>query len=261
MPVGRDVFHWKMSAAPHKESVDSLRIEIIHAYQNQLPVPISLIFALLPLDTDQADEAQARGNFEFDGDLFRNEAANPLWIEFRDPVLKTFNMTIPEIWGGTIQLVGEKLTIRFDPAIEWEIPRLTELGVDRTAFQIFESIEADPQVSITILRDKGSPSKETWIEARLDPSVPFRLEADSSVSSIVTFDTAEECSHGDPEEPNWYVYRRRDQLCIVHYGTIAIGGQLQYQYRFGPAKKSECERWRNRECNPTCPDQPLPNPN
>src|SRR6476619_3994012 len=104
MPDILDVFHWKMNATEHKRSVDSLRLDIIEAYENHIPLPISLILQLLPLQTEQGGDAAARGDITFEGNVWTNEADDDLWMEFQDPVMQTFSATIPRIWTGSLDL-------------------------------------------------------------------------------------------------------------------------------------------------------------
>lgn len=259
-----DVFSWYMSAAPHRASVEAVRNEIVDSHAASRPLPVGLILDLLPLKTDQGAEIAARGMFEWDGDQFSNQAAEDLFVEFEDPVLKTFSITIPAEWSGTLSLSGDELTLTFEAPLTITIPELANQGVNRSALQNVSLIRLDPSASNTRFVDALEVTRITWIVASLDPAVSFMsaaaLESFTSGEDEVTettrslryyrmFSTSNNCGEGDPDNPNWYVYERNGGMCVVHYGEIIYGGELAYRYRFGPATKDKCDRYAQDHCD------------
>lgn len=248
-----DVFVWPMSAEANKGAVDMLRDEIISAHQAQpqRPVPISLVFALLPVTAEDTQPAIARGNFIFNGDRWENRANDPLEVAFNDPVLKEYSITFPAVFAGTIEVVGPRVKLVFEPPIEIEIPRLAELGVDRSKFQQLVSVDTSPEQSLSILKEASGEQRETWIQVRLARNSALAPGAFLEVSGVrlMDFSSGGNPCGGDPNDPNWYVYERNtDHLCFVHYGTVIEGGQLAYTYRFGPATYDACNSWSNTHC-------------
>lgn len=244
-----DVFHWKMSAAAHKSAVDSLRGDIIHSHANGTPLPIQLIADLLPLESDQLEEAAKRGNFKWTGSKFSNEAPDELWMELEDPVMQTFTATIPAVWSGEVKVAGKELTIRFDTPIELEIPRLATLGVGRSQFQSLTSIVIDSELSLSVFEEVNAPTRQTWVEAKLSAGSNDMQFDQAELEVYAKFEPGDGCGFGDPEDPNWYVYSRvRDGICVVHYGTIIAGGSIAYEYRYGPGTKAQADAYFNQHC-------------
>lgn len=250
--MAEDIFIWPMSAETSKPSVDMLREEIIaaHQAQPQKPVPISLLFAFLPVESDEKDAAIARGNFVFSGDRWENRADEPLEVVFSDPVMKEYTIEFPAIFAGSVEVTGDKVNIVLDPPLAMEVPRLAELGVDRSKFQKLIRIDAAPDQSLTILREADGAKRETWIQVRLIADAGVAAKAFLEVSGVQLMASSGDDSCGkDKDDPNWYVYQRRsDHLCFTHHGTIITGGQVAYDKRYGPATYDACIEWENKYC-------------
>ena len=246
--MNRDVFRWQMTAYQDKPSVDSLRLDIIEAYTKQQAFPVELILALLPLQTAQTADAAARGSFTFSGSKFANVVDDETWIEFEDPVLKTFSATVPAEWTGSVTVTGNDLRVEFDRPIELDIPRLAELGVDRSRFQQYQAAEVSPSLAISYLRESIGEGRETWVEVELEPTALVTRSAALEIQSSSVFRASNNCDTSNPNDPNWYVYQRQGGLCIVHHGTIVVGGQVAYVYKFGPATQAQCSAWADANC-------------
>jgi hypothetical protein len=257
-----DIYQWKMSARPHKDSIIALKKEIADAHSSQAQFPISLIVDLLPLQTNQSEEMISRGNFTITQDDFLNEADDELWMEFYDPVIEDFFATIPAFWKGTLKNENNIITILFDEPLELELPKVTQLGVDRSAYQLLKSIQVSTVASISKFIDSNDEDKETWILAEFGDSeevdlATFDLHAVGKdtesfgarmVNPLVAFADGENESNcgSDPNEPVWYVYKR-GQLCIVHHGTMY--GSNGYTVVYGPDTKAACDNWVNNNCD------------
>ncbi|MEW8047658.1 MAG: hypothetical protein AB2805_14295 [Candidatus Thiodiazotropha sp.] len=253
--MSTEIFKWRMSAEIHKESVDLLRDEIIEAHSKKEPLPISIIFALLPLDSANAQEISDRGDFIITNDSFENIYHSETLGEFRDPVLKDFFIRIPEVMSGTITVTGTDIDIIFTPPMEMEISRLSELGVDRSKFQLVKGIHLTVGLSTTYMQENNALGRETWIEAVLIPGTVSELNdvqiasQEVSITGVASSMDAS-CQSSDPDEPNWYVYQRGTSgYCFTRYGRIAMGGQLAYTYRFGPATKEQCYEYQRLHCD------------
>ena len=254
----QNVYHWRMSAADHRASVLSLVYEIKQAHASQHPMPVSLISDLLPLQSNDLDLINARGEFEFSGDEFTNSVDDELWVEFYDPVLEEFSTTLPQEWKGRLEVTDTSLSIIFFEPLEIEMPRLSTLGVDRSSFQNITSIHVTEDASLTRMYDGVDPNKETWIQAELStssekdildefgfPHLTDETEEywESRVNPLVNKMAKEKSKKcADPDEPNWYLYRRNtDGICLVHQGRIVQNAHL-YQQIDGPATKADIER-------------------
>ncbi len=253
-----------MSAKPHRDSILALTQEIAEAHKNQTSFPISLITDLLPLQTDQAVEVGARGTFTFNQDEFINEADSELWIEFYDPVMEEFSTTLPAIWKGHLKNENSVLTIIFDEPLELEIPRITSLGIDRSAYQLLESIQVSSVASISKLKDANDEEKEIWIQADIEDNLesgielfPLHKVGDSTetfgermMNPIIALTKDENSSSCGPDanDPEWYVYKR-SQLCITHHGIMY--GSNGYTKEYGPSTKADCDNWINNNCDDT----------
>jgi hypothetical protein len=256
MPDTTDIFHWKMSAADHRSAVNELRRLILEARAQQSPLPIEAIVKLLPLTSNQLDEAAARGDITFNGDTWINEADDDLWMEFEDNVLQTFSVTIPRVWTGRLQVDGETITIFFEVEdreldLELEIPRLAEMGVSRSSFQKAISIFVDQEVSLTILRECGDTGRDTWIEAQLQDEVVREFQVPSEVTNYSTFDSVEIVCPWEEQEREWYVYRRdydQPSWCVVHKGEYNTGGVIAYRLVAGPMTKAEADAYERDNC-------------
>jgi len=170
-------------------------------------------------------------------------------MEFDDPVLQTFNVTLPKVWQGSLSILGSELNVDFNPLLELEIPRLAQLGVGRSSFQKLASIRVNTQVSVTVLKESGAGFRETWIEAVLMDGQRIAITAGEKVQKYTAFDSSSSCPPNDQNNANWYVYRRsRDGICVVHEGEMIIGGQIAYEYKFGPNTKDACDNYYNTNC-------------
>lgn len=219
----KDIFKWKMNAEMHKSSVYALRKEILEHYNEQKEMSMALILDLLPLETNDIQTILDRGNIKFNGDEFTNIGDESL-IEFHDQAIGDYYATIKEVWSGKIIITDEKIEIEFSTPIELEIPQLTNLGVNRSAFQILKKIISSKETTISVLVDSVSETKETWIDAVLDNS-KYNENEDfkEDLENYLLFDTSEGgCSNTgeDPNEPNWYVVSNISQsTCLVQYGS------------------------------------------
>ncbi len=254
--MSKDVFVWRMSAVDHRSAVLAFRQEIVEHHRAQSPFPISLITALLPIKSDQIDVLNDRGEFDIKGDRFTNAYSEETVVTIDDPTMKQYDIVIPETWKGEISVNGDDIKIIFDPQIELHVPRLSELGVGRSEFQLYASIEGDEKLTASRLIDKTDPSKETIIEVELENNAPSIKRLTADATRLIAIDAASgSCGGGDPNATDWYVYRRRsDGLGFVHEGTIIEGGDVGYEYRFGPSNKAACDNWLNQNC----PDGPCP---
>lgn len=248
--MANDTYTWELTGFPHKSSVDALRTDIIFAHANQSPFPISIVVDLLPLQSDQLDEVARRGNFLISGDAFSNEADTELVVTLEDPAIETFFVTLPSIWSGRLHVAGDELEIVFDPALELEVPRLETLGVNRSKYQLVTSIACSPARAVTTLQDKISQGAETLIDVLLDPDAEAAMSVRRAATSAMATIMSSKCTSGEPDDPNWYVYRRRnDGICIIHYGSIVYGANA-YDWRFGPATYDACVR--HEQNDPLC---------
>lgn len=252
----QSVYHWRMSAADHRTSVLSLVHEIKQAHASQQPMPVSLITDLLPLQSNDLDLINARGDFVFSGNEFVNDAEDELWVEFYDPVLEEFSTTLPMEWKGRLEVTDTSLSIIFFDPLEIEMPRLSTLGVDRSSFQNITSIHVTEDSSLTRMYDGVARNKETWIQAEFSassekdildefgfPQLTDETEeySESRFNPLVNkmiIENANRCS--DPDDPNWYLYRRDDGICIVHSGRI-LRNAHRYQQIDGPGTKADMD--------------------
>lgn len=249
-----------MNARAHRDSVNALVFEIKSAHTNQTPLPINIISQLLPLQSDQLDDVEDRGVFEFDGDSFTNEADGELWIEFYDPVLEEFSATLPAVWKGAVDIQGKSLRISFSEPIPLEISKIATIGINRSSFQSLASIVITPKASVSRLIDGIDEDKETFIVAELEDFEEDDIENvkilginettetyGERVANAFTMLAAEEddCGCGPcADEPDWYVYRKRTGItCFTHSGTIV--GAPAYDRLYGPDTKAACDNWIN----------------
>lgn len=262
--MNKDVYHWRMSAADHRASVLSLVHEIKQAHASQQPMPVSLITDLLPLQTNDFDLINARGVFEFSGDEFINSADGELWVEFYDPVLEEFSTSLPQEWKGHLAVTETSLSIIFFEPLEIEMPRLSSLGVNRSSFQNIVSIHVTDDASLTRMYDGLDQNKETWIQAELStesekdildkfgfPNLTDETEeySESRFNPLINKmvkENSSECS--DPQDPNWYVYKRNDGICIVHLGRILQNAHTYHRIA-GPGTKEQMDSIYHARCS------------
>lgn len=252
-----NVFRWRMDASTHTSVMRALRREIVNSYSAHSDLPLSTVVALLPLATNQSTEISGRGAIRFAGAAFRNAAQRDLWLEFSDPAMGDFSLTLPSVISGQIAVTGDRIALAFDTPIELEIPRLATLGVNRSSYQDLVSLELTPATSVSSLRERTHPDRITQIDAELGREqlrnlLSLETEASEStrdLASLAMVLNASKSCGGDPDDPNWYVYWDKQlQDCIVHHGTIITGGQIRYQHRFGPATQRSCEQYVANNC-------------
>ena len=264
--MAKDIYQWIMSAKSHEDSIRVFRQEVIESHTNQTPFPISLIFDLLPLQTNHAKDAIARGSFKINQDEFSNHVNDDLWMEFFDPVIEEYYVTIPASLEGTIKIKDDIVTIIFNVPLELEIPRISRLGIDRSAYQVLTSIQVSSVATISKFADVNDSDKETWILAEFGVTQKTNLalfdlhfvddktehsgeRLVNPLLSLVDNENRSGCGP-DPDDPGWYVHKRRsDNLCIVHYGTMIYGGSISYIIVYGPNTRTNCQDWVNINCD------------
>ena len=259
--MAQDIYHWRMSAASHSESINMLKREIEESHANQTALEMLLILELLPLQTEQHEEVRDRGYFNFQGDEFSNTGDDELWIEFYDPVLEEFTITIPKEWKGKLERKDDKLSIIFEQPLELEIARLASMGVDRSLFQKLIKMIITPSASLSILEDGGDVNKITVIQADIEDISPADYEFVKS--QLITDETesfsasmknlfdkdgekdCDSCLSDCPEEKKWYVLNRSG-ACIVHGSTVY--GANGYKVEYGPDTQDNCYAWIANNC-------------
>lgn len=255
----REIYSWRMSARMHEPSIRSLVEEIIEAHTTQTPLPVEIILDLLPLQTNQDQEIRARGTFTINGDDFQNTADDDLYIEFYDPVIEDFNLTLPAVWKGTVKVSGNDIDLDFEQPLEINMPKIAQIGVDRSSFQLLKSLHVTKQAAVSKYVDLVDNEKETWVVAELsdrvdEEDIPILTPEDgaqvtevlmgskiNSMFATMASGSSGSCG-GDEQGTDWYVYRKRGGLCIVHQGII-LGGSLHYTTKFGPDTKSNCDAY------------------
>jgi hypothetical protein len=237
-----DIFTWKMSAVEDKNSVDMLRTQVIRAFLGKKDFPVINIIQLLPLQTDQAGDIAGRGSFTFGNGKFSNIAADKLWVQFTDPVLKQFSVTIPAKWTGAISVTDQTLKITFDNPPLIQMPQLVTMGVGRSMYQTYLSLQVSPSSAVSLLQDSVNENKQTQIQVALQAGGAHIRRA--SMTYLMLTDFSDFCG-GNPNDNNWYVFKGNDGLCVVHHGDVIEGGQLYYTKVFGPNSKAACDQYWN----------------
>lgn len=245
-----DVFYWRMNAAMHRTSVAALVAEIRDSQTKKQPLPLSIITTLLPLATPQREEIAKRGNFEWVSEQsWENRANTELRVQLDDPAMGTFFALLPAHWKGSVEGDESELELTFDTPLELEIPKLAELGLGRSAFQLFVSITVSAELAESVLDDGVDQSKETRVQAILGDFLNVRqFEGNLKVRVAELFSLGRDCGTQDKNDPNWYVYRRiNGGLCFIHYGTVIDHAEI-YQYVFGPGTYEEASRAEQQSC-------------
>lgn len=261
----KEIYTWRMSASMHAPSIRSLAEEIIEANTSQTPLPVEVILDLLPLQTNQDQRIRERGEFVVTGNHFENIADSELFVEFYDPVIEDFNLTLPEVWKGKVLVSGDEVDIVFENPLEINIPKISEIGVDRSSFQLLVSLHVTKSAAVSKYLDDTDSDKETWVVAELselddDEDESPALIPEDGVAVTQAFSSSEvnpmfamasgssgSCGGGD-SDPDWYVYRKNGGLCLVHKGII-VGGSLHYTEIYGPDFKTNCDKYLLTACN------------
>jgi hypothetical protein len=247
----KDVFVWRMSAEIHRSAILAFRREIIDHYTAKTPFPIALISFLLPIKSDQLKELNDRGSFTIDGDNFSNSYSDETTVTVDDPTMKQFDVVVPEKWQGTISVKGKDIKIEFNPSIELRVPRLSELGIGRSQFQLYSSMEGDEKLISSRLVDKVDNTKETIIEVELEADAASNQRLLEDATKLAVFDAAVlSCSSSNPNDPVWHVWRHQGGLCFV--GRIVTGSDPydipNYDHMFGPDTQRAADAWQEIHC-------------
>lgn len=241
-----DTFTWSMSAIEQASAISALRKEIALAHNEEGKLPIGLILDLLPLNTPNAQEVMERGAFAFLGNTFVNKG-DAVRIEIFDPVLDTYFLDAPDVWQGTVATSGDRIEINFQEPLALEMPKLAQLGVGRSKFQLVDKISCDPDRLVTELSDTVNGNVTILdVRLRIDAS-PLMVGLSGKIIGMASSD----CPVGDLGSKNWYVYSRRGQdgMCVLHEGETIYGGSVAYDKVFGPATYDECSRYANEHCS------------
>lgn len=239
-----DTFTWSMSALPHSDSINALRVEILEATLSDGRIPVGLVLDLLPVNTPNAQDAIERGAFEFKNEHFSN-TGEALRIEIFDPVLDAYYLDIPETWSGVAATNGDFVNLIFDTPLDLEIPKLAALGVGRSKFQKLEGMSCNKDHLISQLVDTVNGNRTNLNVVLSLNAAPAALGLSGRLIGM----SSNPCRE-DPNDPNWYVYGRINapSMCIVHYGEVVYGGQLAYIRRFGPATYDRATEFARLNC-------------
>ncbi|MFN3649291.1 MAG: hypothetical protein ACK47B_06885 [Armatimonadota bacterium] len=263
-----DTFIWRMDGTAHKSSVDRLRQEIIHAHTSQTPLAISIILNALPVESPQSGAAVKRGAFKITGKQFENVGSKELRMQFSDPALKDFTVTIPKRISGAIDSTTPALRISFDSLLLADIPRLAELGINRSRFQRVTGFELSAATSVTFLADDLNPDRLTWIDVALTDAAHRASTAATLMELAMMAPQLARCPEvgevmpvalraddpccGDEEEKIWYVGRRHgtegQRLCEIACHKFIVGGQVAYDNVWGPDTKKGCNDYEALNC-------------
>ncbi|WP_417799198.1 hypothetical protein [Tenacibaculum sp.] len=204
----RNVFHWRMDASMHLDQVLACRKYIIESFEVSSSVSIEFLFQLMPLYYEDLSDVKERGDFELDNNNFQN-SGDAFNMELSDPAIGSYFLDVPEVISGkyTKDNISEEFIIEFDSKLELEIPEITELGINRSSFQLLEKVISNLDGTTTILKDTIDSSKFIWIEASLTKGSSNLMGKMGSegIEKFSSFDSSNiDCGNGDPNEPIWY---------------------------------------------------------
>ena len=244
-----DVYQWRVSATSHRDGINAMRQDLIDSQVAQRPFAIGIILDLIPFVSDQFQELSDRGNLEFSGSSVSNENDGETWVEINDPAMGVFSFTIPARVEAEMTVNGAEIQLEFVTPIELEIQRLSQMGVDRSAFQIFRSVKLSPSAVVSKMEDAADRSKETWVIVQLSQMVDITTRLPDSTSSVTVRASSYVGCGGPVSGSDWYVYRRiQGGLCLVHEGETIYGGPEAYEKKFGPSTESQCRNWIANNC-------------
>lgn len=218
----KNVFHWRMDASMHQDQVLACRKYIIESFVSSSNISIELLFQLMPLYYEDLSNVKERGDFELESDNFQN-SGDAFNIELSDPAIGSYFLDAPEVISGKYKkdANGEEFIVEFDSKLEIEIPEITELGINRSSFQLLEKVISNLDGTTTIMKDSIDSSKFIWIEASLnkDSSNLVDRMGNEEIEKFSSFDSSStDCSGVDPDEPTWYaVKNNRTQHCFVTF--------------------------------------------
>jgi hypothetical protein len=244
------LLNWRMNASMHVSAVRALEHDLRECAAKLTPFSIRTIVDLLPLSTPNRKEVIARGACTIDASgKWINKAGSDLRVQFDDPAMGTFYVTIPREWTGTISASPDLLRIVFDPALHLEIPKLATMGVGRGSFQDLLSLSLSKQEALSSLVDVSDASMRTDVHALLEEAVSSSVVAGSALTLMDFFSLSQNCGGtSNPDDPNWYVVRRNDGLCFVHYGTFIDQAEV-YTIIWGPGKLADANAAQSKLCD------------
>lgn len=249
---------WRLDGRMHKAQVKELRELLSDSITSERTVPIYRLLALLPVQTDQREEAEQRGEISSRAGRLENTAPNETWMEFYDPAMGAFFVTVPRELRADGSVEGEVVRIEFHETatLALELPKLEELGLDRTKYQkVAQVVLASGSVTTTLV-DEQFEERRTEIDVLLanppegdiaalavEGEVRDGLRFADAVVAFGDFDVG--CGLQDD---HWYVLRRaRDSLCFTHdTDTLGPGPAPTVMYE---GTKADCDQWINDNCD------------
>lgn len=268
MPNAEDVFVWRFTAFDKKAEILDLRELLIEARENQTSIEITRLFDALPISTPQRPQAEARGEITVTGSEFTNISADELWMEFTDPAMGQFFVTVPPEFRADVPEPVDSITITFAEGAEigFEVPKIEELGVKRSKFQLIREIEISDKFTITRTEDEGDPGKKSEIFVLFEQEIP--VENIEDIAALFFSGKQELDKDGNPVtysamlaefaalgvscnfgvgDGQWYVLRRRnDGVCFVHDTNNIPNTEIRYQ-----GSKDACEKYFDDNCPDT----------
>lgn len=254
-------FVWQMDGINHSESVGRLVAELNGSFRDREPFEISRFFDLLPILTPQRSDAERRGAMIPTESGFTNSGDEPLELSFADPAMGEFTMEIPaQLHISLHSNDEEELEIQFgDSPLFLTVPRIEELALGPSKFQLVTRIHVTRQSAVTTCIDKLSEAVELAIEVQLSealsspvpPEVSSTPEARTDLATFTgTFvNMGDFCDVDDDASGPYYVIRRSNGSCVVsaapndprHPGVVVFSGE-----------NIACNRWMDENCNVTC---------
>jgi len=263
----QDVINYEMTAYDQKLQFNTLQQEMTNAFLTSGAFQIKRILQLFPVISSSRRDMLRRSplKFSFNEKHVATDYDTEQMLAFGDEALGQVYMSLPAHLTARVERneMEGMITFILIDRIEMQINKLTEGGLNRSAFQNVLSMAFKTDVTITTLQDTLDSNKITNLVVYLAPKFNFDEHSNAfgtylgtvfprlpsppiRMNSIASKKIDSTCCDGLFED-EWIVYKRKNDptnTCNVTKINCIAGGQAEWEIvKRNFKKESDAEMW------------------
>lgn len=256
MANGGPSLTWSFDGLAYQRSVSLLVRDLVGVLGNGTEYGVDQIFSMFPIRADNRQEflrrrpiikTHAPANLRLD-----DADGIELSMGFRDDNLGRLILRLSKsVAFSASQIEGALRLSLTDGLVEVHIPRIDELGLDRSAYQHLAHLQLGPQQAIWTFSDSVHSEKQLVVLIRLDEAAPIHRDSLRMRVASFALKTNTKCGDvgGGPGE-DWLLMRReQDGQCLVGQYKPTMSGPW---FVIAQGTKEEMDREWETRCTPTC---------
>lgn len=237
-----NILFYRLAAYDHKDNVNQIQQDFNQLLTTMQPYPIINLLRLIPLQFGSINALLDRKQISSPANgTLSCPYRETQYIQLGDPALGNMYLSIPAVCEATANRTDSYLSLTLSPGFVLQINKLTEGGLNRSAFQNIRAIIFEPNVCTTVLEDQNDRNKITHLVVYLDRTVVNTKDYEQhykaaneveleKVSVISNLDAkcCEGVSIGYGEPETYYVMHRNGHPGICDIRTTRVIGPSEW---------------------------------